>query len=170
MSRPGDRSSGVLDIVTVQSHTCDPLKSEPPDFRSDPSDSPEGRGIACGRRSSFWRAVPQDIRAELNEEPSHGSFEEMPALVRDDVAAAVVEDAELIGFWVAWHQAGGFASLELGGWHRATIYRKIRRFRARFGAHPDEYRFSWITLDLERAWSDELNELLDRNEDPDRAG
>ena len=60
----------------------------------------------------------------------------------------VIEDAELIGFWVAWHKAGGFGGLEAGGWHRATIYRKIRRFRARFGAHPDEYRFEWIKLDL----------------------
>ncbi len=99
---------------------------------------------------------------------SFTSFGKLPGLVRDDMAAAVVEDAELIGFWIAWHRAGGFASLELGGWHRATIYRKIRRFRARFGLHPDEYRFNWINLDLEQAWSDELEESLHPTDDPDR--
>jgi hypothetical protein len=134
--------------------------SEPPDFRSDPSESPEGKGVAHGHRVSFWRSVTEQTRAELMAASSFTSFSDLPGLVRDDVAAAVVEDAELIGFWVAWHRAGGFASLELGGWHRATIYRKIRRFRSRFGAHPDEYRFSWITLDLERAWNDELEVSL----------
>jgi hypothetical protein len=145
--------------------------TEAPDFRSDPSDTPEGRGIAHGRRSDYWRAVPESVRRELQAEASYRSFEEFPPFVRDTVAAAVIEDAELIGFWVSWHRAGGFASLELAGWHRATIYRKIRRFRARFGVHPDEYRFNWITLDLERTWTDELNEVLPYAiEDPSRAG
>ncbi|MGP0029768.1 MAG: hypothetical protein ACLPVF_04605 [Acidimicrobiales bacterium] len=49
--------------------------------------------------------------------------------------------------------AGGFAALEEGGWHRATIFRKVRRFRARYGAHPDDYSFPWIRLDLENAWA-----------------
>ena len=145
--------------------------SQTPDFRSDPSDTPEGRGIAHGRKSSFWRSVPEATRAKVMAESSFSSFEEFPALVREGVASAVVEDAELIGFWVSWHRAGGFAALELAGWHRATIYRKIRRFRARFGVHPDEYRFDWITLDLERAWTDELNEVLAHPiEDPGREG
>ncbi len=134
--------------------------TEPPDFRSDPSDSPEGKGIARYRRSAFWTSVPDDVRAELSVEATYSSPQEFPALARDSLACAVVEDAELIGFWVAWHRAGGFASLESGGWHRATIYRKIRRFRARFGAHPDEHRFRWITLDLERAWNDEIDKVL----------
>ena len=50
---------------------------------------------------------------------------------------------------MAWHRAGGFAELEVGGWHRATIFRKVRRFRGAFGAHPDEYT-PWIRLNLER--------------------
>jgi hypothetical protein len=146
------------------------MMSDPPDFRSDPSESPEGKGVAHGRRASFWRTVPEEVLADLMAESSFTSFAELPGLVRDDVAAAVVEDAELIGFWVAWHRAGGFASLELGGWHRATIYRKIRRFRARFGAHPDEYRFNWIRLDLKRAWTDELEESLNPTDHPDHKG
>ena len=66
------------------------------------------------------------------------------------------EDAELLGFWVTWHVAGGFDELEKWGWHRATIYRKIKRFRDRYGAHPDEYKFNWIKLNLNRNWSDGL--------------
>ena len=99
------------------------------------------------------------MRAEAFREASITSLEDYPGLIRD-AARTVIEDAELIGFWVAWHKAGGFMGLEAGGWHRATIYRKIRRFRARFGAHPDEHRFDWIKLDLRRAWTDELEDAL----------
>jgi hypothetical protein len=134
--------------------------TQAPDYRADRSESPEGRGIAYGRFAAFWDSVPEHVRAEASQEATITSLEDSPALVRDDVARTVVEDAELIGFWVAWHKAGGFGGLEAGGWHRATIYRKIRRFRARFGAHPDEYRYEWIKLDLKRAWSDELETFL----------
>ena len=140
-----------------------------PDFRSDPSESPEGRGIAYGRSAAFWKSLPDGVRAEVSQEATLtvGSIEEYPLFVRDQVTKTVVEDAELIGFWVAWHKAGGFGGLEAGGWHRATIYRKIRRFRARFGAHPDEHRFEWIKLDLRRAWSEELEDALIASVKPD---
>ena len=143
--------------------------SDAPDFRSDRSESPEGRGIAYGRFAAFWSSVPEEVRAEVSRETTIGTVDDYPAFIRDDAARAVVEDAELIGFWVAWHKAGGFAGLERGGWHRATVYRKVRRFRARFGAHPDEYRFEWIKLDLRRAWSDELEDFLNHplSSDPD---
>jgi len=140
-----------------------------PDFRSDPSESPEGRGIAYGRSAAFWKSLPDSVRAEISQEATLtvGSIEEYPLFVRDQVTKTVVEDAELIGFWVAWHKAGGFGGLEAGGWHRATIYRKIRRFRARFGTHPDEHRFEWIKLDLRRAWTEELEDALITSVDPD---
>ncbi|MGD0747572.1 MAG: hypothetical protein ABSB68_07155 [Acidimicrobiales bacterium] len=140
-----------------------------PDFRSDPSESPEGRGIAYGRSAAFWKSLPDGVRAEVSQEATLtvGSIEEYPLFVRDQVTKTVVEDAELIGFWVAWHKAGGFGGLEAGGWHRATIYRKIRRFRARFGTHPDEHRFEWIKLDLRRAWTEELEEALSISVSPD---
>ena len=138
-----------------------------PDFRSDRSESPEGRGIAYGRRAAFWKSVPDNVRAEAFREASITSLEDYPGLIRDDVGRTVIEDAELIGFWVAWHKAGGFVGLEAGGWHRATIYRKIRRFRARFAVHPDEYRFEWIKLDLRRAWTDELEDALSLPVSPD---
>jgi hypothetical protein len=141
--------------------------SDAPDFRSDPSESPEGRGIAYGRLAAFWNSMPDNVRAEASREATISSIDDYPAFIRDDVARAVIEDAELIGFWVAWHKAGGFVGLEAGGWHRATIYRKIRRFRARFGAHPDEHRFEWIKLDLRRAWAEELEDALYLSVSPD---
>jgi hypothetical protein len=141
--------------------------TEPPDYRSDRSESPEGRGIAYGRLAAFWKSVPDGVRAEASREATATSIEDYPAFIRDDVARAVIEDAELIGFWVAWHKAGGFGGLEAGGWHRATIYRKIRRFRARFGTHPDEHRFEWIKLDLRRAWTEELEDALYVSVNPD---
>lgn len=149
-----------LDKLVDQSHTCDPHMSDAPDYRSDPSESPEGRGIAYGRLAAFWTSVPESVRAEAARDAIITSLEDYPALIRDDVARAVIDDAELIGFWIAWHKAGGFGGLVAGGWHRATIYRKVRRFRARFNAHPDEHRFEWIKLDLKRAWSEELEDAL----------
>jgi hypothetical protein len=145
--------------------------TEPPDFRSERSESPEGRGIAAGRWAAFWSAVPTTVLAnafDLDSDadpdvPSRG----IPEFLRDQIAEAVVEEAELIGFWVAWHRAGGFVHLENGGWHRATIFRKIRRFRARYGAHPDEYRFDWIKLDLKAAWNNELDSHLHSRPGPD---
>jgi hypothetical protein len=123
--------------------------------------------MAYDRWASFWGALPSEAVSQLEHESSYSSLEEMPLFLRDSLAEAVVEEAELIGFWVAWHRAGGFGALERGGWHRATIYRKARRFRARFGSHPDEYRFPWIALDLKKAWSEELDQLLDRSSEPD---
>jgi hypothetical protein len=106
--------------------------------------------------------MPESVQDEIRHETDEGvgTIEDYPAFIRDQVTSTVVEDAELIGFWVAWHKAGGFGGLEAAGWHRATVYRKIRRFRARFGAHPDEHRFEWIKLDLKQAWSDELEDVL----------
>lgn len=142
-----------------------------PDYRSDPSESPEGRGIAYGRHAAFWKSLPESVRARSDAEATLTvrTIEDYPAFIRDQVTSTVAEDAELIGFWVAWHKAGGFAGLEAGGWHRATVYRKIRRFRARFGAHPDEYRFEWIKLDLRQAWTEDLEDarILPVNPDLD---
>ena len=110
--------------------------TDAPDFRSDPSESPEGRGIAYGRLAAFWNSMPDNVRAEASREATIASIEDYPGPHPRAVTSTAVEDAELIGFWVAWHKAGGFGGLEAGGWHRATIYRKVRRFRARFGPIP----------------------------------
>ena len=52
-------------------------------------------------------------------------------------------------------------NLERGGWHRATIFHKIRRFRATYGAHPDEFVFPWIQLDLDTASSEQISRQLE---------
>jgi len=80
--------------------------------------------------------------------------------VLDDIAEQALQESELIGFWVAWYLAGGFANLERGGWHRATVFRKLKDFRMHFGVHPDDYRFDWIGLDLERAWKGQIDRLI----------
>ena len=80
----------------------------------------------------------------------HG-LDDIDDQVRDEMAGWAKERSELIGFWVAWHLAGGFRQLEAGGWHRATIFRKVRRFRTVFGSHPDEATFPWMRLDLRKA-------------------
>jgi hypothetical protein len=134
--------------------------TESPDFRSEKMDSPEGRGLAYNRWAGFHHAIPDDVLAEVYDHARPSHIEDFDEAIRDEIAAAVLDDSELIGFWVAWHKAGGFANLERGGWHRATIFRKLRRFRSRFGAHPDEYDFAWITLDLTRTWSDQLAATL----------
>jgi hypothetical protein len=136
------------------SHPCDKMvaMTEDPDFRSDKSDTVEGRGNAGARWNAYHRNLDDDVLAEAFPSPGR-STHEYDELVRDDIAADAVEESELIGFWVAWHLAGGFGALESGGWHRATIFRKVRRFRSRYGVHPDDYSFPWIKLDLEKAWA-----------------
>ena len=36
----------------------------------------------------------------------------------------------------------------------------MRRFRARFGQHPDELFFPWLRLDLEKAWKQRLVDAM----------
>ncbi|HZT66889.1 MAG TPA: hypothetical protein VFA11_13960 [Acidimicrobiales bacterium] len=113
---------------------------EMPDYRTEPSPSPEGDAIAVSR----WTTWAENLDPTLAEDD------------RDAIAARVIRESELIAFWMAWHRAGGFAELERGGWDRSTIFRKIRRFRSYYGVHPDHARFPWLDPDWERCWrSDE---------------
>ena len=58
---------------------------------------------------------------------------------------------DLVGFWVLWHMYGGFEGLEKElGLSKATIWRRVAAFRKAFGAHPDEFEFPGITIDLTR--------------------
>ena len=121
-----------------------PVMTNQPDFRTDKSDSVEGAGRATAPR---WYAYPRHPRRRragggLPDAGPRARRTRIPTSLRDDIAEDAMEQSELIGFWVAWHMAGGFAALEEGGWRRATIFRKVRRFRARYGAHPDDYSFS----------------------------
>ncbi len=130
------------------------------DFRSDNSESSEGSGVAIDRWRGYHHNLSEDVVAEAFSTRNTTMLELHPEIL-EELAADALERSELIGFWVAWHLAGGFHALESGGWHRATIFRKVRRFRSRYGMHPDEYSFPWITLDLEKAWAAEIASASD---------
>lgn len=104
----------------------------------------EGRRIAQACWISWWRPLPQNFKEGLGLECRPIGFgrldvpDEIPSPeIWKGMATDAGERSGLIGFWVAWHNAGGFHGLELFGWDRATIYRKPKRFRTVFGAHPD---------------------------------
>ncbi len=108
------------------------------DFRADPSESPEGKGLARRAWDAYANAVNTAAR---------------PAV--EPLAAAYARNkvGDLVGFWVLWHLYGGFEGLESTyGMHRATIWRKVAKFRKVFGQHPDEFRFEGITIDTESFW------------------
>jgi hypothetical protein len=142
----------------------------PTDLRSARSESSEGHGLAKARRQRFLGRYEPSDRAGLGSEPTFSEVDRsIVDEVRDAHADELVASAAEIGFWVAWHQAGGFEALERLGWHRTTIFRKLKRFRARFGAHPDEWNPGWIRLDLERLWKAEVDfaiDLTDGRADP----
>lgn len=124
--------------------------------------TPEGLGLSRARWYDFERSLPDDVR-----EAAFGGgvpISSLPEALREhyvtEVPKAMKERSELIGFWVTWHLAGGFENLERSGWHRSTIFRKVRRFRAEFGAHPDVHEFPWLTLDHHRYWMAELDQAL----------
>ena len=144
------------------SQPCDKLcaMTEDLDFRSDKSESAEGGRVAVSRWAGYHHNLDEDVVAQAFSSPAQ-SMEELDPEIRDALASDALERSELIGFWVAWHLAGGFDNLERGGWHRATIFRKIRRFRATYGAHPDEFIFPWIQLDLDTAWSEQISRQLE---------
>jgi hypothetical protein len=93
----------------------------------------EGMGVARRAWDSYATGVRRVGRPVL--EPLAGR-----------VSAAIVSD--LVGFWLIWHLEGGFEGLERIGMHRATIFRKVSRFRRVFGQHPDEYRMAGVNIDL----------------------
>ena len=107
------------------------------DFRSDPSESFEGKGIA--RRT--WEAYARGVRKAT-----------LP--VFDPVAAIWTRKLteELVGFWVMWHAMGGFEGLERFGMHKTTIWRKVKKFRMLTGEHPDVYKIDGITIDTTKLW------------------
>lgn len=107
------------------------------DFRSDPSESAEGKGIA--RRT--WDAYARGVNKVAG-----------PALEPLAMAWARKLTEDLVGFWVMWHAMGGFEGLERFGMHRSTIWRKVKKFRIITGHHPDEFSFPGITIEPEKLW------------------
>jgi hypothetical protein len=133
------------------------------DFRTERSESPEGGGHARAAWNDYHHPLFDDPPSEAFG-PALKGVDDFPDDVVQDIAERVVEDSELIGFWIAWHQAGGFANLQAGGWARSTIFRRLRAFRTRYGVHPDEYRFDWIALDLAKTWQAGLRRVDDPDE------
>lgn len=112
-----------------------------PDFRADPMSSREDEGRARAR----WDAVPG--MAKYN---SPVSLPVVGALARSWTE-------ELLGFWLLWHIHGGFDGLERWGMNRATIFRKVGRFRDAFGEHPDTFEMPGISIDVAAYWADAAN-------------
>lgn len=108
-----------------------------PDFRSEKSESAEGKGVAKRAWEAYSAGVGKAFGPVL--EPAADS------LGREWVV-------DLLGFWMAWHVYGGFEGLERYGFHRATIYRKIKRFRTTFGEHPDQFTMPGVSIDAAAYW------------------
>jgi hypothetical protein len=106
------------------------------DYRTDPSPSPEGHGHARDAWEHYHLTLASHEVGEAYGLVPTTSPADLDPLARDDLFAALVEESELLGFWLAWHRAGGFAHLEYAGWNRATIFRRIRRFPPRLASTP----------------------------------
>lgn len=120
------------------------------DYRSEKMVSLEGEGVARGRFASYLERAPDGFFDLVDE--GLELIDHLPEEPRFSQVASAIELSELVSFWLSWHLAGGFAGLESAGWNRSTIFRKIRRFRAAFGEHPDSYRFPWLQVDWDKAW------------------
>jgi len=107
------------------------------DLRQQRSPSSEGQG----RARSAWEAYAEAANRHR------------PGWVDRAVKRLAANwTADLMGFWMSWHLYGGFEGLEKAGWHRATIYRKLKRFRTVFNMHPDEYKVVGVSLDRQAFW------------------
>jgi len=131
-----------------------------PDFRAEPSVSPEGEAKAASRYSAWAEANLDPITSSEPLEEKYG-WDKLAGVDRDLMAARVIKESDLISFWLSWHRAGGFAQLERGGWDRSTIFRKIRRFRTYYGIHPDDATIPWLNPDFERAWTGDRQVALE---------
>lgn len=136
-----------------------------PDYRSAKMDTIEGLGLAQAHWFQWLSELSDEQAAAVLDMPQVTIFTNSSRHEpkrKDAQPVSAKERSELLGFWITWHLAGGFRRLEQWGWHRTTIHRKIRRFRDAYnGAHPDECEFNWITLQLDRTWSDSSDIYLE---------
>jgi hypothetical protein len=118
------------------------------DFRSSPSNSSEGQGVA--RRA--WDTYVARVE---------------PALRPAGEALARNWTMDMMGFYMAWHLYGGFEGLqEALGCLRRRSWRKVAKFRRILGVHPDEATFAGVTIDREAFWASSIAEA-DLSEDPE---
>lgn len=108
----------------------------PPDFRSDPMQSPEGAGRARRAWDAYASAVNKHVTPRV------------PAIVGLARKVAVPVTFDLLGFWLTWQLEGGFEGLQRMGMSRSAIYRRIKVFRELTGMHPDEYEVDGVSLDV----------------------
>lgn len=109
------------------------------DFRSDPSDTPEGKGKARAAWDAYQRAVNKVT---------------MPLLRPAIQTYARRWTMDHLGFWLAWRLYGGFEGLvEHTGVHPSTVWRRVSRFRKVFGAHPDVFEIPGVTVDPAAFWA-----------------
>lgn len=100
--------------------------------------SAEGRGRARAAWDAYARATKKYVEPVIEGTPVGDAIR--------SVSANTVSD--LVGFWVLWHAYGGFEGLQGLGMSRSSVFRKVALFRRVFKAHPDEYEFPGITIDL----------------------
>ena len=112
------------------------------DFRAQRMPSPEGNGNAASRRRQAWDSYSRTVNRVAG--PALRPVIEPVAL---KIAGRMVED--LVGFWLLWQVEGGFEGLQKLGMSRSAVYRRIASFRKHFGAHPDDFAFPGVTIDLE---------------------
>lgn len=112
------------------------------DFRSQRMPSSEGQGIARSRWQRAWDAYASTVQKVATPVLE-------PAIRPVAVWLAGRWTEELVGFWLVWHLEGGFEGLQQLGMSRSAVYRRVQMFRKVFGAHPDEFSFPGVTIDVD---------------------
>lgn len=108
------------------------------DFRASRMPTSEGHGRARTEALRAWGAYQRAVKkvAEPIVRP----------IAREGAGATVVD---LVGFWLLWQLEGGFEGLLGLGMSRASVYRRVSLFRKSFGAHPDDFEFPGVTVDVD---------------------
>ena len=113
-----------------------------PDWRSGKMESYEGKGRARRAWDAYMRGVEKVAGPVVH-----------PVAVYVAGRVAVAQTEELVGVWVLWQVQGGFDGLRRMGMARSTIYKRISRFRAAFGEHPDVFELPGVTIDAAKYWA-----------------
>ena len=120
-----------------------------PDFRSDRSDSAEGKGRARAAWDAYARTVNKVTLPVLE-----------PVLRPVARRVAATQVADLMGFWIMWHLHGGFEGLVEFGMHPSTVWRKVNKFRTAFKVHPDEFELPGVGINVGEYWDDARRRTL----------
>jgi hypothetical protein len=105
------------------------LKGE--DVADETPESAQGKGLARRAWDSYDRAMREALTPVFRP-------------------VAVNAAADAMGFWLVWQLHGGFEGLRELGMARRTIYWNVKKFRAAYGVHPDEFECPGVTIDLEQ--------------------